>query len=149
MNKKSLIYSSIVTGFAFLFVLFTVIPMIEGNSVIAYASAFLTMGAEGLIMGIPMVLSFTFALIILIMGVLSILTACNVIRNAKAEKAFRIVNIVLASLTTFLAFIPFLFYVAQGGFIVAFFLQFLVAIPMIVFASMDLHVVKKAAKENA
>lgn len=146
MNKKSLILSCVVAGLALLYVILAVVPMIEKSSIFTFSIMYLSFGAPGMIMGLPILLSFVLSIIIFIFAALSVLTACNVITNAKAAKAFRIVEVVLTSIMTFLTviFAIMMMMIVGGAYILVLFA--VLAIPMVVLSSIDLHIVKKAAK---
>lgn len=153
MNKKSLIFSSIVAALALLTVILYVVPMLEGYSLVSlgwegirllFAVGLGEAAMMALMMYAPMFLAFVFSIVVLIFAVLSILTACNVIKSEKAAKAFRIVEVVFASFAMSLTFIYAAFYVMQGGYF--FILFFVIAVAVLVLTRIDLGVIKKAAK---
>lgn len=171
MNKKSLVFSSIVAALSLVSLILLFVPLMSGEnleefgfdggkcSLFAFGNAMKTLmagteaAAMGLIFSLPNILVCAISAGILLFAALSILTACNVIKSTKAAKAFRIVEIILASfaiLFTAVLALVYMMMTSQMGLKAGAAALFpVMAIAMVVFASIDLHVVKKAARQAA
>lgn len=145
MNKKSIIFNGIIAGLAALIALFMLLPIDQGISSLFLAK--MAMAEEGgIVLALPIILAFAFAIIILIFAILTLLTACDVIKSAKAGKAFRIVSLVLSCIgTLFIGFI-FVMFASQGGLFVGLLLSTLLFVALIVLISIDLAQSKKINK---
>ncbi len=152
MKKKSIVLSSIVLGLAVLGLLFWVLPINMGISMIAFMNLFFEMmssgAAEAAMFAIPMLLTLIFNLIIIAFGIVTLLKSCGVVKSAKLAKAFRIVDIVLVSVAT--AFLLFLNvgFASQGGLLVGMLIVAILYVALIVLTSIDLKVGNKLAKEQ-
>lgn len=103
MNKKSVIFDSIVIGLATIAAVLLFIPFdIVGTllSMFNFGIFAFQMGAEGLIFGIAIFLALASLVIVLAFSVVSLLVACGTIKNHKLGKAFRITSIVFSSIAT-------------------------------------------------
>lgn len=139
MNKKSIIFNSIIAGLAALVVLVMLLPIdIEGEfSVFSLAQAFMAQ-EDGLILALPLFFAFASAIIILIFAILTLLTVCNVIKSAKAGKAFKIVSLVFACISTLFTAAVFAMFMSQGALLVGLLISALLFVAMIVLISIDL-----------
>lgn len=103
MNKKSVIFDSIIIGLATIAAVLLFIPFdIEGVplSVFNFGILALQMGGEYAIIGIAILLGLVSLVIVLAFTVVSLLVACGSIKNHKLGKAFRITSIVFSSIAT-------------------------------------------------
>ena len=151
MKKKSIVLSSVVLGLAVLSLLIWVLPINIGVSMITFMGTFFQiMSSEpsAVMFAIPTLLAFIFNLIIIAFGIVTLLNACGVVKNAKLAKAFRIVDIVLVSVATlFMLFLTAAF-ASQGGLLVGMLIVAILYVALIVLTSIDLKVGNKLAKEQ-
>lgn len=100
MNKKSLIFSSILCGLSIATLLFMLIPIVNDLGM----SMFYLLGNNGwyyfeeIIWGIAAIVQIVCLPLLILSFVLSILRACNVIKTNKFDLALYIINIVLSLL---------------------------------------------------
>ena len=145
MNKKSIIFNGIIAGLAIISVIVMLLPINMGFSCLGFAQMALA-EEGGIMLALPIILAFAFSIIVLGFAVLTLLTACNVIKSAKAGKAFRIVNLVLSCVGFIFAGFVFAMFVSQGGFLIGFFIPTLFYLALIVLTSIDLAQSKKFNK---
>ena len=145
MNKKSIIFNGIIAGLAIISVIVMLLPINMEFSCLGFAQIALA-EEGGIMLALPIILAFAFSIIVLGFAVLTLLTACDVIKSAKAGKAFRIVSLVLSCIgTLFIGFI-FVMFASQGGLFVGLLLSTLLFVALIVLISIDLAQSKKINK---
>ena len=154
MQPKSLIFSSIVAELALMAVILLFLPMLNGavvgqGALTGHISVY-SCGAtrQKLLLMIPNILVLVTNIVILVFATLSMFTAGQVIRSTKAAKAFGIIVIVSGSFGILVAVVQALAYIllAKTYAVIAF---PVLASVLLVMASLNLHVVQKAAKQAA
>lgn len=145
MNKKSIIFNGINAGLAIISVIVMLLPINMGFSCLGFAQIALA-EEGGIMLALPIILAFAFSIIVLGFAVLTLLTACDVIKSAKAGKAFRIVSLVLSCIGTLFVGFIFVMFASQGGLFIGLLLSTLLFVALIVLISIDLAQSKKFNK---
>lgn len=107
MNKKSLIFNSIVAGLSVLFLAFLALPyassLYGGLAGYDFFALLQYSGAEGVLMGLLIIFDLLLAITLLVFSVLGILSSANVIKSEKFGKVLKVLNLVFAIVLTVFA----------------------------------------------
>ena len=147
MNKKSVIFNSIIMGLAGLALILAFAPIDNGASVFLYMrTMFAIAEAEGIIFGIFLLASILGMLVVFILGLLNLLVSCGVIKSKKASLAFGIVNIIFSAIAMAAGLFITLGLLANGGLLIGLLLVSLCAIATLALSIVELVVARKYYK---
>lgn len=146
MNKKSVIFNSIIMGLAGLALILAFAPIDQGISSFYYMRVAFAVGAEATLVGLIIMLTLIALLVVFVLGLLNLLVSCGVIKSAKASKAFGIVNIVFSAIATLVGLFLTIIMISGQELMIGYMLVTILAIATLALSIVELVVARKYYK---